>query len=545
MAWLAVLPLAAAVAVGTWLRYQQWFDQVLIDDEWHLVHRLVLSTPREMFLDFGYSDYGIPLGLFYAALGSVTSLSESVLRLPMLVAGVATLVVLPALVVRRVGLAATTVFAWLLAISPLLILYSRLARPYALVLLLAWIAVFALLRLGARREGSVALGAVAVVAAVLAAWMHLAAACFVAAAFVAAGLRLARLPPAQARQGVLRLGAVALVTGIAGAASILPPLIAHPEAMALKSGVDAPNVDTILGAWFAWAGTTSAWVAALAAILAVLGMPRLLRELPESRALVLGAALAFLLVLVTRPASSHYGIVLARYLLPALPLALLAAAVGTTDLGRRAAWRTPRATWTVAGVAGAAACVGLLATSPVREWWERPNRNALHMQYYFDFRPGRNPYVRHLDAMPDSAIWGLLAHQPPGSLRVAVAPFYFESFNWNAPEWERVSGQTLVPAYLSGFCVDWRWGEVPPGPRFAFRNAVHLGDVREMSAQRIDLLVWQKPYLRGTDLVGEETRHCEKALRERFGEPAYEDAAVLVFSAGGAVGDGHRHQPQK
>ena len=96
MAWLAVLPLAAAVAVGTWLRYQQWFDQVLIDDEWHLVHRLVLSTPREMFLDFGYSDYGIPLGLFYAALGSVTRLSESVLRLPMLVAGVATLVVLPA-----------------------------------------------------------------------------------------------------------------------------------------------------------------------------------------------------------------------------------------------------------------------------------------------------------------------------------------------------------------------------------------------------------------------------------------------------------------
>ena len=30
--WVAALPLAAAVAFGTWLRCQQWADQVLIDD---------------------------------------------------------------------------------------------------------------------------------------------------------------------------------------------------------------------------------------------------------------------------------------------------------------------------------------------------------------------------------------------------------------------------------------------------------------------------------------------------------------------------------
>lgn len=528
--WLAWLPLAAAVAAGTWLRCQQWFDQVLIDDEWHLVHRLVLSTPREMFLDFGYADYGIPLGLLYAALGNLTSFSESLLRLPMLVAGVATLVVLPMLVLRRAGLAAATVLAWLLAISPLLIVYSRLARPYAIVLLLVWIAVFALARVVVRHERAFATGCVAAVTSVLAIWMHLAMACYVAAAFVMAAAALAGVPHAGRRAAARRLGIVALATGLACAVLVLPPLLAHPEAMTRKSGLDSPNVDTVLSAWFAWVGTTSPWVAGIVALLAAIGLPRLLRSVPQAAAVALGTVLAFLLVVATRPASSHYGIVLARYLLPTLPLVLLAAAVGAMALLQPAARRAPRATFAAAGVAGAAACVVLLATSPAREWWERPNANALHMQYYFDFRPGRNPYLPHLDRVPDSAFWRLLARRPPGSVRVAVAPFYFESFNWNAPEWERESGQMLIPAYLSGFCVDWRWGEVPRGPRFAFRNAVRLGSTREIAARGIDLVVWQKPYVRGTDLVGEETLHCEAVLRERFGAPVYEDAALLAFA---------------
>ena len=132
--------------------------------------------------------------------------------------------------------------------------------------------------------------------------------------------------------------------------------------------------------------------------------------------------------------------------------------------------------------------------------------------------------------IPDSALWRILSRQSPGSLRIAVAPFYFESFNWNAPEWERESGQVVIPAYLTGFCVDWRWGEVPTRLPFAFRNAVHLSDAREMAARGIDLVVWQRPYVRGTDLMGEDTQHCEATLRERFGVPWYEDDAVMAFA---------------
>ncbi len=528
--WLAMLPLAAAVVFGGWLRWQQWPDQILIDDEWHLVHRLVLSTPGEMILDYGYADYGIPLGLLYAAIGRVTSLSEALLRLPALVAGMATLVVLPALVVRRVGLATTTIFAWLLAISPLLVVYSRLARPYALVLLLVWMLTFALGRWAARERGAPWLGGAVVAASVLTVWLHLAAACFVAAAF--ARVLFGKLRPRGpfAPKAWRRSAALTLVTVVLGAALIVPPLIAHPQALALKSGVDAPTADTFLGMWFAWMGTASPWVAALAVILVGVGARPLLHAVPEMLALGGGALLVVLLVFATRPASSHFGIVLARYLLPALPLALLAIASGLMVGVRRMALLAPRLAPVAAGLVGVAALSLLVATSPVREWWERPNRQTLHMQYYFDFRPGHNPYGLHLAVIPDSPYWRTLAGYPPGSLRIAVAPFRFESFEWNAPAWERASGQTVIPAYLSGLCVDWRWGEVPADARFAFRNAVRLADARDLAAKAIDVVVWQKPYRRGNDLLGEDTQQCEAALRERFGAPTYEDAAIAVFA---------------
>src|SRR4029453_8108532 len=60
-AWIFVL--GVALLIGAWLRLDQVAGQVLIDDEWHAVHQFIAHTPREMFLDFGYADYSIPLGI--------------------------------------------------------------------------------------------------------------------------------------------------------------------------------------------------------------------------------------------------------------------------------------------------------------------------------------------------------------------------------------------------------------------------------------------------------------------------------------------------
>lgn len=144
-----------------------------------------------------------------------------------------------------------------------------------------------------------------------------------------------------------------------------------------------------------------------------------------------------------------------------------------------------------------------------------------------------NPYVPHLEGIPLSPFWAGLAANPQGSLRVAAAPFYFESYDWDAPRWERTSGQTVLPGLLTGLCVEQRWGEVPPDPRFRFDNAVHLADRAQLARRGIDYVVWQKPYMRPRDgqfvPIGGDTAFCERVMLATFGTPVYEDANLIAF----------------
>src|SRR5271169_5165996 len=164
--------LGAAVLIGAYLRLDQILSQVLIDDEWHAVHEVLQRTPAAMLVDFGWADYSIPLGILDWYEARWFGLSEIVLRAPMLACGLATLVVLPLYVARRVGRATAAVFAVLLAISPLLVIYSRMARPYAITLLLGWIAHGAFARYYASARGHAPAGFVYAVTAALASWLH-------------------------------------------------------------------------------------------------------------------------------------------------------------------------------------------------------------------------------------------------------------------------------------------------------------------------------------------------------------------------------------
>ena len=162
-----------------------------------------------------------------------------------------------------------------------------------------------------------------------------------------------------------------------------------------------------------------------------------------------------------------------------------------------------------------------------------PNSQTQHLVNYIDFRPEENPYVPQFEATPLSPFWASLAARPAGSVRIAAAPFYFESFDWDAPRWERLSGQTVWPGYLTGLCVEYRAGELPRDPRYRFANAVHLSDDAALAAKGIDYVAWQKPYGRDVaghrEAMGTDTAGCESVLRAKFGPPAFEDSHIIVF----------------
>ena len=554
-AWLGLF--GTAVLVGAYLRLDQFFDQVLIDDEWHAVHQVLQRSPAQMFLDFGWSDYSIPLGMLDWYESRWFGLSETGMRLPMLACGLATLVALPLFVARSTSRATAALFAYLLAVSPLLVIYSRMARPYAITLLLGWIAHAVYHRYHAAPRGEWRTGTAYALAAPLAIWLHPIAAPFALAPLAWGLLDLRRPGPRPRADRVRRLAALALPTAALVAVLILPPLLTNPQSLIAKGGADTPSLATLVGAFYAWLGTPSTLAVVLCVGLALYGARDVARALPEARSGALGIVLTSAAVMIARTMSSSNAITFARYDLPFVPLLLLAVAAGSVRLAERVAGALAKAPGgehsgaarssrrRAFALVASIPLVALVATSPLGILLRHPNLETQHLGSYFDFRLEHNPYVTSADAIPLSPFWASLAAQPRDTLRIAAAPFYFESYSWDAPRWERLGRQRVVPGFLTGLCADRRWGEVPRDPKFRFANAVHLADDAAVAQQRIDYVVWQKPHPVpwAKEVLGADTAHCEATLRAKFGAPAYEDAHLVAFRlprVGGGEGRAER-----
>src|SRR2546426_6677733 len=84
------LGLLGAVAVGAAIRLDQIREQIVLDDEWH-----ALFGYRRILTHFGWTDVCIPLAVYDKLVADTVGLSEMGMRLPVLLAGIGTLFVLP------------------------------------------------------------------------------------------------------------------------------------------------------------------------------------------------------------------------------------------------------------------------------------------------------------------------------------------------------------------------------------------------------------------------------------------------------------------
>ena len=73
----------AAILTGVFLRWYQLRSQVLIDDEWHAIRKLIGSDALGIATHFGFADYCIPLTLYYRWLYNLGALDEWRMRMPL------------------------------------------------------------------------------------------------------------------------------------------------------------------------------------------------------------------------------------------------------------------------------------------------------------------------------------------------------------------------------------------------------------------------------------------------------------------------------
>lgn len=518
----------ALVLAGVAIRLFQYPQQVLLDDEWHAIHQLLSGkSPGELLLSLGHADYSIPLGLLYWLEMRWFGLSEWAMRWPMLLAGLATLVALPAWAFSRLSPRIAVIFAGLLAASPLLLIYTHTARPYALTLFLSLLGIYAFDRYAKAATTAPGWGLSYVLCCALGAWLHpIVAPLLFAPLVLESACRLAGKPAVSWR----RILAAGLPATLLATVLVMPAIIADPAGVTLKTGEASVGLATVWGALHSWLGVASGWIALALLGLAGLGFGRLLREHRLARVVALGLFLTLLALLLLRPAWVHHPLTFARYLLAAVPLLLLAVACGVDRLLRIGAGSR----WLLApGLVLLAAAYAW--QSPLHFLLAKPNSHVTQARFQFDFRPAHNRVARYQrETLPVSPFWDRLSAEPGDSLRIAAAPFYFETHHWDGPRWEQASGQRVWPAFLAGFCADRRPGEVPDNGRFALRNAWWLSRIATGEGPPPDWLVFTRPIPRFADVQeGENMRaefaRCTRQLQESLGPPDYADDVLLAW----------------
>jgi len=219
--------------IGAVLRFHGLAHQVLGGDELHAV-RVALSRPLRRILKrySTESDHCIPLTALLNVLAEAgVHITELITRAPVLLAGMALIYLLTRRSLELLGSRTATPYAWLCACSPLLVLYSRIARSYMPMLFLAYAAAFAFyawLSDGRKRDALTY-----ALCAALAAYFHFLSIVFVLAPFLFALLEgLVRKRP---RSYYLKLGALMGLTAVLLTALFLPLLPSLSEFVAEKA----------------------------------------------------------------------------------------------------------------------------------------------------------------------------------------------------------------------------------------------------------------------------------------------------------------------
>ncbi|HZI84991.1 MAG TPA: hypothetical protein VFF44_13820 [Casimicrobiaceae bacterium] len=523
-----------AILVGTWLRWYQLPIQVLLDDEWHALHKVIHSDAWGIATSFGFADHSIPLTLYYRWLALHGGLTEWVMHVPLLISGVALLVSV-AMSFRRDGEttpAARAAWVTLLAISPLLVYHSRTARPYALTSLLTFVAIVAFRRWWRKERRCTAWGAGYAAATFLSGWLHPITLPFTLLPFAYYGARALLFTQRTPETLVAALRRLLLLGGItvaALAAALGPPLVNDWSRFAAKAGRDAVTLESVYRTLLMLFGIAQPPLLAVLVALSGLGIGRLWQRERDLVAYVLtvtlGAAVA---IALAQPQWIHHPGVYARYLLPALPFLLLFLAEGALaclERLRRPAWQA---------VAMAAAAALLWWAGPMPDYFYRPNQFMGHLRFQYDYDPAHNPYVLEIPRDPVPDFYRQLAQRPPRTLTLIEAPWRLES-NFNPHPWyQEIHRQYVKIGLVTPVCGIRDFGEYPATLRaLRMRELVHLSEILAGKSYGADYLVmhlkaWKTPP--DAEVDWPDVAACLTSIEAKLGAPVYRDDQIVVFA---------------
>ena len=535
-AWLALG--ACALAAGIWLRFRGLGGQIVIDDEWHALHKVMRADMVDILTHLDYADYSIPLTVYFRWLYDTVGITEWGMRAPMLAAGIALVAVAPILARPWASAPVRATWALLLAVSPLLVYVSRTARPYALTALLATLALIAFERWYRGETRRSAWGALYVAATFLGGYLHMTSLAFTLLPFVYFGVPALRRG-GEDRRRLVRLG---MATALPLAAALLPPLVNDWFMFTAKAGVDSVTPAAVVRTSHMIAGSAYTPVAAVVFAAVIVGAARLWRRDRELAGYLLTVmAVGTLAIVAARPNWIMHPPVLARYVVPILPLVLLFAAEGVVTLVA-----IPIAPVRAAAIGIAGVALWAYGPLPAQSW--EPNQFTGHLRFQFDYDDAHNPYVQQLPREPVPRFYQELAKAPPSSVKLIVAPWRLESHYNPHASYQQVHRQRLMIGLTTPLCGVRNFGEYPQtqtGMRLA--NFAHLTAILRGEDHGADFLVmhvtpWSTPS--GADVPWPDVAKCLPMIEAALGAPYYRDDRIVVFALGAGAANRESGRPR-
>jgi hypothetical protein len=519
--------LFAATVLAAWLRTHNLAAQVVLDDEWHALHKLATASYANIFQSFGLADHSIPLTLFYKAMADTIGLTEGRLRALQAACGIALVPLCGWLAWRAMRDApAAVLVAVLICGAPYLVFWSRFARPYSITVLLTVACIASVWSWRSRR--TLFLATLAVTTGALAAWFHTVAGMYGAIACLFVFAEDLFFPVSKDRTSHGWRLSLYLGTAMAAGMALLlaPPWMEDRQSLFGKAGIDHPGLDSLIRLIAIVWGGVPAMIMAIASLCAAWGIFVVLRYQRRLGIylLLLGAVPGATLAIIGASWISA-GQNFLRYQLPLLPLLLFFAGVGAISIVRTlsGARAEPMAWLATLGLS-----IAYLVATPAIAQVDRLGTWYGHINYHWDYRYRWMSYEHADKTFDPPQFYRELGRLPPGTLTIVEAPFEWEAPLEQLAYYATFHRQHELFGMLHDLCLKGdRVGEVPNDPRFRFRLFVFLDDPRSVRASGARYLVLHLMMPHGKPFP--EAATCLAKIQALYGKPMELDDRLAVF----------------
>ncbi len=573
--------IALAIAIGVALRLYMILDQILLGDEWHGVDYVIGNSFSYLLTHCGFGATCIPMNLYNWFLLKTFGWSEFLLVLPSISAGILSLVIFPIFVRKIFSSYVTVVFSFLLALSPYLIFYSRVCRPYIMVMFFGFICVVSLY-LWATGQGR-RYAVVYVIAGVAAVYFHLFAIIAVLAplGYIFVAKLIAKLRDstenrcAQIIPGLWAfvLSGIAIVLLLC--LLLLPALLHSSIGTVLKE--DRLALRTVIDFACFLSGTPNKLVVAVFCGLLLFGLVRLLRDKSLLGGIFITVIVMYFLALVI--SSSQYislPHVISRYLIVVFPMSFLLVALGLDGFSKYL-----QSTKLITGsgygfilgdIAAAVLLVTVFVVGPLLRIYAVPS-NYINNSAFFDLNqplPWEPSYSNDLahsgniahgfvtkEGLPGFYKW--LANEPNAGTIIEYPMVFGDGQNFYYQHFHKkkiIAGYSTAlqiensesPGFIHGMMyADHVFSKVSDKSRLKFRNMIDVMDIETVKKSGAAYIVLHKNlslemsperhflFKISSHLAGKACEaypligNLDKTYRNFFGSPFFEDYYIIVF----------------